>query len=443
MEKDYEYLSDGHAAYLKQLVMEAAKKDSKLKIFGANTHKYKLNETMDIKEVRAFEKKYGVSLPEEYIFYLTKVANGGAGNFYGINPLNEKEHAESYRQHLCKENVYGDDFTQFWREFAEFIEYDEEEDSDKKFEEYQSKLCDGVIHISYQGCTFDTLLVVNGKRKGEIIYISWELEDDNPPYFTGMTFLEWYQGYFEEIAAGNSINGYGYREVTQNELIEEYQRADNPIDRRRILYSLGSFKTAEPETISLLLNLKDMTPMIEEIRLGCLFHYEVEEAIEIFEDMLERDDEIIKAALGAAYNYASNYLKSNEGEKYYDKWLEFIYGDFSDDIKRYAIGFLIASEMFSAGDLIPFVKDETQDVMLRDDCLFGIGRTKDRRVYTEDLVEILKTSKEDRILLRLLWVLEGVENPEIIALCNEFIKTYKHDETMVYHINVYMKSIGR
>ena len=84
MNKNYKYLSDEHAEYIKNLIKKVAEKDKNYEIFGASSHKYHLNETVSLEWVRAFEKKYQVELPEEYVFFITKVGNGGASPFYGI-----------------------------------------------------------------------------------------------------------------------------------------------------------------------------------------------------------------------------------------------------------------------------------------------------------------------------------------------------------------------
>lgn len=68
----------------------------------------------------------------------------------------------------------------------------------------------GLIIIGTQGCTYDNLLMGNGSEEGKIVYIDWNLEPEYGPYFTHMTFLEWYENYFREIILGNSVRSYGY-----------------------------------------------------------------------------------------------------------------------------------------------------------------------------------------------------------------------------------------
>lgn len=65
----YEPLSDAHAAYLKDLVKRAGKKDGTREIFGSSKHGYKLNPTVTREEVRRFEARWHLTLPDEYVFF--------------------------------------------------------------------------------------------------------------------------------------------------------------------------------------------------------------------------------------------------------------------------------------------------------------------------------------------------------------------------------------
>lgn len=42
-----------------------------------------------MQDIYNYENKYNIKLPEEYIFFLTQVGNGGAGPYYGLYPLEE------------------------------------------------------------------------------------------------------------------------------------------------------------------------------------------------------------------------------------------------------------------------------------------------------------------------------------------------------------------
>lgn len=86
-----------HVSYLKSMVTQAGARDPSHLIFGANRHKYKLNLPASLKQVRRFEEKHNLLLPEEYKFFLTQIGNGGAGPYYGLYSLEE---AERYTEYL-------------------------------------------------------------------------------------------------------------------------------------------------------------------------------------------------------------------------------------------------------------------------------------------------------------------------------------------------------
>ena len=79
-----------YAAYLRDLVQKASLADPERKVFGADTHQYELNPVLSLEEVQAYQEKYHVVLPSEYVFLITQVGNGGAGPYYGIYPLDLK-----------------------------------------------------------------------------------------------------------------------------------------------------------------------------------------------------------------------------------------------------------------------------------------------------------------------------------------------------------------
>lgn len=58
---------------------ELDRRDQRRRVFGAASHQYKLNPSLPVSVVQAFEGRYGVSLPEDYRLFITEVGNGGAG----------------------------------------------------------------------------------------------------------------------------------------------------------------------------------------------------------------------------------------------------------------------------------------------------------------------------------------------------------------------------
>lgn len=198
-------------AYIKDLLARAEKADAGHKVFGAERHKYKLNPPISIDAVRQLEAEFNMKLPEDYVYFLTEIGNGGAGPYCGLYSL---EKLRMYCLEYCglqddaREPIIDSSLTiEKWNEVAEHMEYAD----DAEYDKYEKYISTGILIIGTQGCTYDNLLMCKGSEAGKIVYIDWNLEPDYPPYLTGKTFMEWYVGYFEEIIAGNSVQTYGYR----------------------------------------------------------------------------------------------------------------------------------------------------------------------------------------------------------------------------------------
>ena len=74
---------------LRSLLEKARATDADLKQFGAEHHKYQWNPPASLKEIEAFERETGISLPDGYRNFLLQAGNGGAGPFYGLFSLEQ------------------------------------------------------------------------------------------------------------------------------------------------------------------------------------------------------------------------------------------------------------------------------------------------------------------------------------------------------------------
>jgi hypothetical protein len=70
-----------------RLLGELDRRDWRRRAFGAAFHQYKLNPPLPLSVVEAFEQRDGVSLPEDYRYFVTETGNGGAGPSYGVLPF--------------------------------------------------------------------------------------------------------------------------------------------------------------------------------------------------------------------------------------------------------------------------------------------------------------------------------------------------------------------
>ncbi|WP_163215430.1 SMI1/KNR4 family protein [Bacteroides sp. 519] len=192
--------------------------DSFLEVFGAQSHQYRLDPPVDIKEVEAFERKYNISLPEGYKVFLTQVGNGGieyksqvgnsgAGPDYGIFKLGHKRQLcmgyslKSPSKHLAKEPFFNLKTTnKDWESISENIPEDNDEEYERAFERVYA----GILTIGACGCSGYMGIMLNGESKGRVVYIYDELEYC-PQFASELNFLDWYENWLDTIISGKRI----------------------------------------------------------------------------------------------------------------------------------------------------------------------------------------------------------------------------------------------
>lgn len=162
------------------LLERLAEADRNCVVFGASSHRYKLEPRLAEPRVRAWEREHGVELPDEYRAFLLELGNGGAGPFYGIFPLGMWD--GSGRALESWADAVGDLRAPFphreaWNlpssrlEPPEEFESDEEEDAwNEAFdaEYFEPSLLDGAFWICHHGCALRTALVVTGPERGNV-----------------------------------------------------------------------------------------------------------------------------------------------------------------------------------------------------------------------------------------------------------------------------------
>ncbi len=204
-------------AYIFELLEKAKKVDFEYKVFSSNKHKYKLNPPVSLNEVLKLEADFNIKLPDDYVYFLTEIGNGGAGPYYGLYSLDELRQRQYYKQQDNKLNPVIDTSLskEMWNELMEQLDTDDND----MYEEIEQHINTGVFIIGTQGCTYDNLLMCSGSETGKIVYIDWNLEGEYPPVLTNMSFWDWYIGFFQDIIAGYSVRSYGYnKRGTQQEL---------------------------------------------------------------------------------------------------------------------------------------------------------------------------------------------------------------------------------
>ena len=180
-------------------------------VFGAAPmgdwgHRYALEDPLDESALAGFEAKHGVVLPVEYRAFLRHVANGGAGPFYGLEPLAElvmdelptnavevKLDDEVVSRHATGPREVPSVPSSLARPFPLEAPWAPSE-GPLPVALGQSPY-DGCVRLAEQGCGYFDFLVVNGPRRGEV----WSdyTAGEGPIRQAAASFLDWYEAWLD------------------------------------------------------------------------------------------------------------------------------------------------------------------------------------------------------------------------------------------------------
>jgi hypothetical protein len=213
MEADFVTIRDD----LQRLQKSAA---AKKKVFGAQSHGFRVHAPLSEETVREFETRHRIALPADYREFLLRVGNGGAGPFYGLFKLGEMDDGFEYAPWAEGDGFVGVLRQSFphagpWNDLSEPPDYDESRGNDSKSEEEYDRQykawervywnpanINGAIPICHLGCAFRQWLVVTGREAGNV----WDdlradqggLKPVRQPGRDRVTFLQWYRSWLDE-----------------------------------------------------------------------------------------------------------------------------------------------------------------------------------------------------------------------------------------------------
>lgn len=158
-------------ATLAELLERLREADPGFRVAGSERHRYRLGPALAEAELAAFEADHGARLPEDFRLFLADVGNGGAGPFYGLEPL----------------GAHGRDLSRPFP-FTESTESLTEDELDAIPGPHPDP---GVLKLCDQGCGIHSYLVVNGPAYGSV----WDGREDWYP--TGRPFAGWYRRWLD------------------------------------------------------------------------------------------------------------------------------------------------------------------------------------------------------------------------------------------------------
>jgi len=423
-----ERMSLAHGQYIKALVKRAGEIDKDRKVFGASKHKYELNPVLSIDKIHKFESEYNIKLPEEYVFFLTMVGNGGAGPYYGLYMLENTIKYNEYKDSMSTSAFINNELKkETWKSTMDKLE----EADDAEYDEIMRQVYGGLMIIGTQGCTYDNLLMVNGSEKGKIVYIDWNLEPEYGPYLTRMTFLEWYENYFKEIINGNNVKSYGYIKLgKEEELINEYENAQME-NKRNILISFFRFSKLKSDTVEFL-KYRD-EKFLDHLRVELLFKHNKKAGIEMFDSLVKGEN--LEGAVLCARRMPDE-LKDN----YYMEMVKLLYNKELKE-KNKIIFFLTDCKSISGKDLISFGTDEAIEKEDRRTAIWAISKANDKMDYIEQFISWMHCDS--------YWIahaaLQGMakeKNEKLLEAYRWMWEKYKNDSTMRSNLEIAFKNNG-
>lgn len=190
--------------------------DAKFEIFGASTHRYRLNPPIRASFVRRAEEKYGFVLPEDYFRFITEVGDGGAGPDYGIKPFvnmlmegkspRSEKFREAYLYSLAKlfvpRQMMPDEVEDY--AIATIEAYERNPDRYFVYEKTdENDLCgtDGFYILGTHGCQWDFGLVLSGEKRGQV----FDTDNEGAYGFISGSFDEFYQNWLDYISDTKKI----------------------------------------------------------------------------------------------------------------------------------------------------------------------------------------------------------------------------------------------
>ncbi|MCR4030145.1 MULTISPECIES: SMI1/KNR4 family protein [Flavobacterium] len=402
---------------IKKKLIIAKDTDGEFKVFGADSHKYILGETVNEEDIFQFENNYKLSLPDSYKAFLLHIGNGGisyqnaaAGPNYGIFPFGEnlEEFVYTNPENCLRQDcvIYPNMTDEFWAELTRKI--DENEDiSDADFDKELGKIFSGILPISSQGCSYYSGLVLNGHFKGRVVNIDI---DRQKPYFAfESNFLNWYErwldGSIPEKTMKNDPSLYAFTlSGSVKYILEVYFSADKMETKYECLRSLLKKDNIDSEALDVLLKQFYLTTGKEkETLLQILTKFDYNLA---YDSLVAYSKENLLAVFQFVFWYAKD--KSTD-------WLEVIKENVSkindDETFRFCTYLLKEMKFDYSSIIIPFTSHLNQEIRVT--AYYSLGQLENKKEYLEAFILGLN-DKANRVVHTTLQALNGVRDEKLL-----------------------------
>eukprot|EP00752_Nemacystus_decipiens_P019633 g17689.t1 len=293
---------------------QARDRDPNLQVFGASSHKYEIGPPLEETAILAFERQHKVSLPLDYVAFLTTIGHGSprdgraaAGPFYGIDPLERAQAIMGGTTSLSMPPVIHPDMSdEDWAEETKRLSLDEDELSDEAFDREQGRIYAGLLTLGHQGCESYQAILLDGPHKGRVINI--DTDGHKPKFAYEDTFLDWYERWLDEIISGGLLQPhtgwFGYTMGGDDtELMQVYHAADDERTKLDAVRGLMKHAQIEPQTCD---------------RLDALCENETDRGGQPISGIIGRFDNAIFALKRHGAEYGAEYLIARDRKRWID-----------------------------------------------------------------------------------------------------------------------------
>ena len=422
---------------IQQKLAQAKAADKNLEVFGADAHQYHLNPPVSEAEVLAFEKKYGVQLPECYRAFMLTIGDAKAkksdfiaGPYFGLYAFGTSvdsllyEKIETYLKAPC--NLSPDMTQEEWETLSDpllFSEEEEEDDDDKYFAE-RAKVFGGLLPLGSQGCTYEHALVLNGKYAGRVVNIDLDLAQ--PKFAFETNFLDWYERYLDEVISGQLLDDrptwFGYHRGEPAEvLLNEYEHTT---DRKTQTDCLeGVYHKKPPLEPALLDKIEKLIALNNDDRaflIEILSQSSYERAKPYLQDLVTKDP---KKVFQFVWWYAKDHCAG---------WVSVVKELLPTITDERTFDF--ATYLLTEGDdnfeevILPFTDNENPQI--RSTAYYTLGKSKKKEQYLDTFIKGLQET-DTGVLCTVMQALSGVEDKRLLPYYKAIAKRFPEEKDYV------------
>ena len=422
---------------IQQKLAQAKAADKNLEVFGADAHQYHLNPPISEAEVLAFEKKYGVQLPECYRAFMLTVGDAKAkksdfiaGPYFGLYAFGTSvdsllyEKTETYLKAPC--NLSPDMTQEEWETLSDPLlssEEEEEEDDDKYFAE-RAKVFGGLLPLGSQGCTYEHALVLNGKYAGRVVNVDLDLAQ--PKFAFEANFLDWYERYLDEVISGQLIDDrptwFGYHRGEPAEvLLNEYEHTTNRKTQTDCLE--GVYHKKPPLEPALLDKIEKLIALNNEDRdflIEILSQSSYERAKPYLQDLVTKDP---KKVFQFVWWYAKDHCAD---------WVSVVKELLPTITDERTFDF--ATYLLTEGDdnfeevILPFTDNENHQI--RSTAYYTLGKSKKKEQCLDTFIKGLQET-DTGVLCTVMQALSGVEDKRLLPYYKAIAKRFPEEKDYV------------